>query len=645
MGGLLGQRFASILEDKVKQPEELKEEKTEPPVILTFDSRQGDIGDRCVIRLSSYHMSNATIYVADGSDEFRQNIEKGEDIEIKAGFVGGYENPYFKGKVMKVGRKFPNLTVITAVDESIALKNQVKSGAVNANTGQPNKEVAAQTKVVSKFEGEAIVGDVPAAGDEKKTIAHRDLKSDTLVRVTNTKNTKTVIAKVAASIPGGEKKEETKTEPEKLEPEKSETTKTEETDDKDKKPEDKTKPLEPLKGDVPKEIVIVLSEEAGKVVEFTKQDGKIKITAEVLEEVKEEKTEVKNEDKSVKPPSDQKQEEQKTQSGKEAIKVEEKKEDPKPTEQKPEDPKKPEEAKKQEREPTVLDKLAQMTAEASKVASDGKDKRSMAEAYVTQNSDLRFSNQSSVKLSSMGAAQINESLKYAAQMQAALQGDIVVMDMEKNQLQQVAAGQEESTGVILDWNEDRSVFIKLNVDKKTRFYQHMISLGGAVSMSGFNATAKEGIGATLMTPGGVAATATGSIKVPKFGDIKMEDYIFPGCPYKWGRALSGSNGLMQPDNDEVIANVIKIAEIITKFSKETGGAWEITSWYRNAAHNAAVGGASASRHLVGDAVDFYFEGMQAFHDKLYDSWGGGLAISPGNFVHLDNRGSQSRWTY
>lgn len=620
----LGGRFASILATETGTAE-LKKEEVPPGKFLTFDSRFGDICDRCVISLRTSHMSQAKIYIEDPNDEFREDIEKGEDVKIKVGFVGGYENDYFVGKVLKVGRKFPNLTALTAIDESVALKNQSKPGVVNANTGQPNKEIAGQTKVVSKFEGEAIVGDVPASGDEKKTIAHRDLKADTLVRITNTKNSKSVLAKVAASIPGGKpeaKAEEKLKETVEVKPE--------------AKPEDKTKPLDPLKGDVPKEIIVVLSEEAGKAVEFKKEDGKLKITAEVLEEITpEKKGEVKSEDKSVKPKSDEKKEEVKTESGKDAIKVEEK----------PEEPKKDEPKKEGQREPTVLDKLAQMTAEASKVASGDQKKQSMAEAYVAQNSDLRFSNQSSVKLSGMGTAQIEGSLKENAQIQAALQGDILVMDMETNQLKQIGAGQEESSGVILDWNEDRSVFVRPPViDKKTRFYQHLISLGGAASISGFNATAKEPVGATVVTPGGSTATATGTITVPKFGDIKMEDYIFPGCPYKWGRALSGGSGLMTPENDDVIGNIIKIAQIITKYTKETGAEWEITSWYRDTAHNASVGGKPNSRHLYGDAVDFYFPAMQEFHDKLYDSYDGGLAISPGSFVHLDT-GSNRRWNY
>ena len=42
---------------------------------------------------------------------------------------------------------------------------------------------------------------------------------------------------------------------------------------------------------------------------------------------------------------------------------------------------------------------------------------------------------------------------------------------------------------------------------------------------------------------------------------------------------------------------------------QTGRPVRITSGYRCPAHNRAVGGATASRHMLGDAVDFQIVGM------------------------------------
>ena len=82
----------------------------------------------------------------------------------------------------------------------------------------------------------------------------------------------------------------------------------------------------------------------------------------------------------------------------------------------------------------------------------------------------------------------------------------------------------------------------------------------------------------------------------------------------------------------------------------------IRSGYRCKEHNARVGGAKASRHLVGDAVDFVVIGIEtkevyAYCENLPNADKLGLAIkhNPQNkyagFVHLDTRGKKARWIY
>lgn len=41
----------------------------------------------------------------------------------------------------------------------------------------------------------------------------------------------------------------------------------------------------------------------------------------------------------------------------------------------------------------------------------------------------------------------------------------------------------------------------------------------------------------------------------------------------------------------------------------TGGRVRVTSWYRSLALNNAIGGANGSQHTLGEAIDFYVEGM------------------------------------
>ena len=83
----------------------------------------------------------------------------------------------------------------------------------------------------------------------------------------------------------------------------------------------------------------------------------------------------------------------------------------------------------------------------------------------------------------------------------------------------------------------------------------------------------------------------------------------------------------------------------------------ITSGYRTAAHNAAVGGSKSSQHLLGRAADFYVEGVDvatvaAYAETLLPSRGG-IGRYPKDakhptrktgWVHIDTRANKSRWS-
>ena len=83
----------------------------------------------------------------------------------------------------------------------------------------------------------------------------------------------------------------------------------------------------------------------------------------------------------------------------------------------------------------------------------------------------------------------------------------------------------------------------------------------------------------------------------------------------------------------------------------------ITSGFRTAAHNAAVGGSKSSQHLLGRAADFYVEGVDvatvaAYAEALLPGRGG-IGRYPKDvahpkrvtgWVHIDTRANRSRWT-
>ena len=80
----------------------------------------------------------------------------------------------------------------------------------------------------------------------------------------------------------------------------------------------------------------------------------------------------------------------------------------------------------------------------------------------------------------------------------------------------------------------------------------------------------------------------------------------------------------------------------------------ITSGYRTAAHNTAVGGSRSSQHLLGKAADIQVadttvEAVAAYAESLMPDWGGvgRYPVKAGRtkgWVHVDTRPNKSRWT-
>jgi hypothetical protein len=74
------------------------------------------------------------------------------------------------------------------------------------------------------------------------------------------------------------------------------------------------------------------------------------------------------------------------------------------------------------------------------------------------------------------------------------------------------------------------------------------------------------------------------------------------------------------------------------------------SYYRSPAHNAAVGGASQSRHMSADACDWSTTtinkfGRERFLYHVEKIWGGnGIGIYPGGNIHTDARPYRARWS-
>ncbi len=137
------------------------------------------------------------------------------------------------------------------------------------------------------------------------------------------------------------------------------------------------------------------------------------------------------------------------------------------------------------------------------------------------------------------------------------------------------------------------------------------------------------------------------ITVPKLGTVYLGDSILPNGHFSWAEATKNGNRI--PVDEAVVNGILKIAEAMEEVRDYLGGRpITVTSWYRDPATNRRVGGSSKSRHMSGDAVDFFVQGISPpeVNRKLEPWWGdrGGIA-SASSFTHIDARGYAARWSY
>lgn len=134
-------------------------------------------------------------------------------------------------------------------------------------------------------------------------------------------------------------------------------------------------------------------------------------------------------------------------------------------------------------------------------------------------------------------------------------------------------------------------------------------------------------------------------EIPGVGLVVSTTPIIPNGHFSWGEATK--DGQRIPANKDISQNIIKVAMALEDVREFLGNKpIKIHSWYRPPSVNRAVGGASHSRHLVGDAVDFSISGIcpLSVYDRLTPWWKGGLGRSP-NFTHIDLRDFRARWNY
>ncbi|MBD2096629.1 DUF882 domain-containing protein [Trichocoleus sp. FACHB-591] len=129
------------------------------------------------------------------------------------------------------------------------------------------------------------------------------------------------------------------------------------------------------------------------------------------------------------------------------------------------------------------------------------------------------------------------------------------------------------------------------------------------------------------------------------GNIQLYASIIPNGTFSWAEATHG--GTRMPPDQTTVDAIVRIARLAQQARERIGRPFQVTSWYRPPEINARVGGVSNSRHIVGDAIDFYCDGLTG--DQLYwflDSWwpgGLGRYASFPYLSHIDARSYRARW--
>lgn len=131
------------------------------------------------------------------------------------------------------------------------------------------------------------------------------------------------------------------------------------------------------------------------------------------------------------------------------------------------------------------------------------------------------------------------------------------------------------------------------------------------------------------------------------GNIQLSAAIIPSGNFTWAEATRG--GTRWPPDQATVNAIVRIAALAQEARNRIGRPFLITSWYRPPEVNARVGGAVMSRHIIGDAIDFYCNGLtgRQLYWALDTWWPGGLGRYT-NFpylCHLDARGNRARWVY
>ena len=264
--------------------------------------------------------------------------------------------------------------------------------------------------------------------------------------------------------------------------------------------------------------------------------------------------------------------------------------------------------------------------------------KSLAEAAT--DGRLSFDNGSNLVVGKQGEVVWSESALGAATREANLVGDKIVV--EGDTLRRVSPDLAPQLNITLDYLNNREVFLGTpRVSRRNP--QQINSPYGGWQVQGWDINSKSLIQATVVVPENTSYNPDTVITI--LGQqVRLGDPILPNNLFTWGDATK--NGSRIPETSQIVSRIRDVAQVLDSLNREVGGdKFIITSWYRTPKANRAAKGSDRSRHLFGDAVDVFFNGMERLFNKLEPTYNGGLAIAKNSFLHIDTRGHRARWNY
>jgi peptidoglycan hydrolase-like protein with peptidoglycan-binding domain len=129
-----------------------------------------------------------------------------------------------------------------------------------------------------------------------------------------------------------------------------------------------------------------------------------------------------------------------------------------------------------------------------------------------------------------------------------------------------------------------------------------------------------------------------SMTLPSGEIVYANQEIIVGCKLTWGEYSKGCARI--PESNAIVQNAVKVARLFGEIRDKFDSAIGVTSGYRPPSVNRAIGGASRSRHMQGDALDI-FPLSGAMPQLLTvvrssNACGVGLGMRRG-FIHIDCR--------